>query len=192
MTIATVAVDDPVQASTMNDLIANVNGSPGRQVFTANGTFSVPEGVHQFKVSICGAGGGSGAPGSYYASEEYSATAGGNGGVSPLVSAIVSGQEPGSSFSVTVGAGGAGTGGSSSFGTLLTVAGGGAGGAGPSAPGVGSTGSTGAISGSLSGSVLRHTNSLFLNGSLLAYGSGGAGSSAGTNNGIDGIVVVEW
>ena len=60
MTIASVAADEPVQASTTNQLIANVNASPGIAIFTANGTFSVPNGVHKFMVTLCGGGGPAG------------------------------------------------------------------------------------------------------------------------------------
>lgn len=50
MTLSTVAVDDPILASREQQIIANINASPGRQVFTSNGTFSVPNGIHKFRV----------------------------------------------------------------------------------------------------------------------------------------------
>ena len=192
MTIDAVAVNDPVEAGAMNQLIQNVNGSPGRQVFTANGTFTVPQGVHQFRVTLCGAGGASGDPGSYTASEENFATAGGAGGIGPLASVIVSGQDVGSNFAVTVGAGGTGAGGTTSFGALLSSSGGAKGGTGPSAPGSGTPGANGTLSGSLFGVALRHGNDLYVNASLVGYGTGGVPSTLVSNNGIDGIVVVEW
>ena len=64
MTIATVAADDPVTASAINQLIANVNASPGVAIITSNTTWAVPNGVHKFRVSICGGGGSAGELGS--------------------------------------------------------------------------------------------------------------------------------
>lgn len=109
----------------------------GQQIFTANGTFTVPAGVSRVFVSLVGGGGGgagaiSGAP--------YTPGGGGAGGVQYRVPLAVT---PGQAIAVTIGAGGASgfgsnyggsyansngaSGGASSFGALLTVSGGGGG-----------------------------------------------------------------
>lgn len=191
MTVSTVAADDPVEASTMNQLIAKINGSPNRQVFTSNGTFTVPAGCHKFRVLICGAGGAGGDDGTGGGGEDFYTIPGGEGGYSPLYEAYISGQDIGSSFSVTVGAGGTGTGGTSSFGTLISVTGGGKGSTGASS-GMALRGSTGSASGSAASGALR-TECPFVytdvSGEPRSYGSGGL--AAGTN-GYPGIVIVEW
>src|SRR5574337_433503 len=136
--IESVAVDNPVLASTMNQVIDNVNSSPGRAVFTANGSWTVPSGVHKFKVTMCGGGGRGGEGYSYFGGESGGGGTwnGGPGGDSPMISAVIAGQAVGATFAVTVGAAGHGAlgsppntaAGSSSFGSLMSVAGGGVGG----------------------------------------------------------------
>ena len=85
-------------------------------------TWTVPAGVTRIKV-ICTGGGGASGGGSLTAS-------GGGGGAGGTAIAVVSGLTPGSSITVTVGAGGTGTtgnggnGGSSSFGSYCSVGGG--------------------------------------------------------------------
>lgn len=105
------------------------------QVFTSNGTFTVPTGVSLVWVTMCagGGGGGSGTPG------------GGGGGGESLIYWPIN-VTPGASMAVTVGSGGPGgtggpggsTGSSSSFGGL-TVSGG-SGGAGTTGAGAGGNG----------------------------------------------------
>jgi hypothetical protein len=111
---------------------------PRYQVFTANGTFTVPTGITAVSVSLW-AGGGGGKGGGSGASSN--AGVAGNGGT---VNAIVT-VTPGASISVTVGAGGNGssgsasttsngsTGGTTSFGSLASITGGGGGGTGATA-----------------------------------------------------------
>ncbi|MBR0653307.1 hypothetical protein GXW78_26880 [Roseomonas terrae] len=109
------------------------------QAFTANGTFVVPAGVYRIRCRVWG-GGGAGASSS---SGNYPGGGGGSGGYGEGVYNVT----PGSSITVTRGAGGVGgNGGSSSFGSLLTASGGQFGVPG-SAGGVGAGGAGGAVSG---------------------------------------------
>lgn len=109
----------------------------GQQIFTANGTFTVPAGVSRIFVSLVGGGGG-GAGAINIA--PYTPGGGGSGGVKYRVPLSVT---PGRAIAVTIGAGGAGgigsarggtyansngsAGGTSSFGALLSSPGGGGG-----------------------------------------------------------------
>lgn len=109
----------------------SVPASPGTQTFTSSGTFTVPAGVSLIKVTVVGGGGGGG--GGYQASN-YSNAGGGTGGGGGVAVGYVS-VTPGSTHTVTIGAGGAGTnswsngsaGGTSSFGSVLSATGGGGG-----------------------------------------------------------------
>lgn len=187
MTIASVAVDDPVEAATANQLIDNVNASPGRAIFTSNGTWSVPSGVHKFKVTLCGGGGHGEGFVTVGGGEDSYIVAGANGGDAPMVSSLFSGVELGTSYVITIGAAGAygGTGGTTSFGTALTSTGGGSA-SGTTAGGRGST----TVSG---GSTrLYHDNGILTNSAGAAYGSGGVGTTGSAVAGMQGIVVVEW
>lgn len=191
MTVNTVAVSDPILASTHQQIIANVNASPGRQIFTSNGTFSVPNGIHKFRVYIA-----SGGQGGYPTAEEgvppdsYTVDgAKGNDGF--LVSAEFSGVEIGTSFAVVVGAGGAvgegvgygGPGGTSSFGATFSITG-------------ASTAGRGTVTLPTSPNAMYHTNGLYCDNTGRPYGDGGAGAVAspvaGSTTGNQGVVVVEW
>lgn len=199
MTIASVAADDPVAVSAINQLIANVNSSPSAVIITSNTTWAVPAGVHKFRVSICGGGGSAGEFGSSGGGEDFFLTPGGPGGDSLMRRIWVSGADLGTSYSITIGAGGgaglAAAGGSSSFGTLLTVSGGGAGASDSATAGVaGSKGSTGTPSGTLSGSALAIGNESVAVYNMpynipQAYGQGGLKTS---DAGAPGIVIIEW
>lgn len=189
MTIDAVAPDEPIQASTQNKLIANANTSPGRVIFTSSGIWSVPAGVFQFKVTLAGGGGkGGDAYGSFYEGFTYLGE-GGRGGDAPMCSKIISGQDTGASFAITIGAGaiGGGLGGTTSFGALLQSTGGGPGTGGASPPAQGSFGTH-------NGQML-HTSQLFLISQNNGYGQGGAGGNyygSPGNNGNPGICVIEW
>ena len=189
MPISTVSTNDPVKASTQNQLIQHANGTPGRAIFTSNGNWSVPQGVFKFKVYLAGGGGqGGDAYGTYYEGFNYQGD-GGRGGDSPLCSKVIFGVEPGTTFAITIGAGstGYGAGGTSTFGALLQSTGGGKGVGGSSPP---SHGASGTHNGEL-----RHTNALFQSSQNNGYGQGGQGGSYyGTNgkNGNNGICVIEW
>lgn len=185
MAMAEVAVDDPVQASTQNNLIKNANGSPGRAIFTANGVWSVPQGVFQFKVYLAG-GGGLGGPAYGDNHEGFTYLGDGQrGGQAPLCSKIISGQEAGTSFAITIGAGATTSvpGGTSSFGALLQSTGGG--------PGTDlSQGGTGTHNGQM-----RHGNQMFCISQNNGYGEGGSGGTYGSIPGYPGnpgICVIEW
>ena len=200
MTINSVAVGEAVLDSTMNQLITNVNGSPNRAVITVSTTWSIPNGVHQFKVTVCG-GGGCGNPGATGGGGEGSFPClGGPGGISPYASVIVSGQDIGSSFSVTIGVGGnPNVGGSSSFGTLLSMTGGAVGGTpNTTVPSyIGLKGSPGIVGGTLAASAIKHAYGPiydYVNNIPRNYGEGGPGVYPGDpiSPGAPGVVIIEW
>lgn len=175
MALTAVADDEAVKTSTMNALIARANSTPGRTVFTTNGTFTVPAGVYQVKVYLAG-GAGVGASATYDVITD-TFIPGAAGKSSPLCSKIIVGLSPGASISVIIGAAaiGAAVGGNSTFGTYLA-----------------SNGSSTSTEGTHTG-TLRHENSMFLVTADLGYGQGGAGGISGAGyNGADGICVIEW
>lgn len=184
MTLSTVAVNDPVLASTHQQVIAKVNASPGRRVFLANGTFSVPTGIHKFRVYVASGGQGGHAVLTMGAGEDSFLVTGPNGNDGYLVSVDYAGVDIGTSFAVIVGAGGAiheGAGGTSSFGAFSVTGASGAGRGTVTPPG----GST----------PMYHMNGLYCNNTGIPYGSGGAGGTAALDAalpGTQGVVVVEW
>lgn len=194
MPLSEVEVGGPVKASTQNGLIKNANGSPGRAVFTANGTWSVPAGVYRFKVTMCGGGGSGGNPYFAFGIDGQDSYNGGDGGDAPLCSKIFGGIEAGTTYTITIGAGAAAgsgaAGGTSTFGALLQSTGGG--------KGVNATelyylpkqakGTSGTHNGDL-----RHGNELFLKAQEDPYGSGGiCSATAALQAGTNGICVIEW
>lgn len=99
--------------------------TPGYQLFTSSGTFTVPANVSSIEV-YCIAGGGGGSGGQYYYYQYYG-NPGGTGGFAYGIAAVT----PGEQISVTVGGGGAGVGvgtagngGTTSFGSLVVASGG--------------------------------------------------------------------
>lgn len=131
------------------NVVTSVNGATGAvtftnsyvgergQVFTGNGTFTIPTGVTAVKVTVVGGGGGGGG-----GRQSCCGSAGGGGGGGAALIKYLTGLTPGNTLSVTVGAAGAGsvnngsngsTGGTSSVAsgtqsiTTLTCTGGGAG-----------------------------------------------------------------
>lgn len=104
------------------------------QVFTSNGTFTVPAGVFRVWVEGCGGGGGGATGGNAFGTTTSSYNTGGGGGSGALLCGQYVNVTPGGSVAVTTGAGGAaGTDGSdTTFGALATFAGGGKGSAGAS------------------------------------------------------------
>jgi hypothetical protein len=177
----------------MNQLIANVNSSPGIAIYTSNGTWAVPSGVHKFCVTLCGGGGGVGPVSVGGGGEDIFSIPGGAGGDSIARRIWVTGADIGTTYSITIGAGGAAesNGSSTSFGTLLTIGGGSAGptgGAGTKgAPGNPTTGTL--ISQALS--VGNQSVALFdAPGNLMrGYGEGG---NQVAYAGAPGIVIIEW
>lgn len=170
----------------------------GMQVFTSNGTFTVPDGVSYLKITCVGGGGGGGG-GSLAGDIESGfypvSGVGGGGACTSIRSTSTSG---GTSYSVAVGAAGTagpyagagGAGGTSSFGVSLCTAGGGAGGT-PSGGGAGSAAGTGSL-------VLGGTSGITGARGMPAqtgqsYGTGGQpGSGSAGGAGSPGVVYVEW
>lgn len=181
MTLSAVAVDGAITASHHNQVRDHVNTARGYAVFTANGTWSVPSGVHNFVVYLSGGGGAAGstvATGGeldiYYP--------GGKGGDGGLCSKVISGQDIGTSFAITIGAAGV----ASTFGALLSSNPGGNGGSYPTA----SQGIRGTHNG-----TLGHGNAMFVDADGVPYGSGGIPVDAALPTGIppkQGICVITW
>jgi hypothetical protein len=120
-----------------------VSGGARAELFTTTGTstFTVPAGVTAVKVTVVAGGGGGGGP-------SAQSRAGGGGGGGGTAIEWVTGLTPGSTVTVTVGAGGTatagangGTGGTSSFGAFCSATGG-AGGVGGNAFGGGGAAGT--------------------------------------------------
>lgn len=141
------------------------------QEFTSTTTWTAPTGVLAVDVFLCGAGGGGGG--------SYGTTAlGGGGGGGEVIQKMIT-VVPGTSYTITIGAGGAGAtadsgsnaagsnGASSTFGALLTAVGGGGGASTSTGGGIneGSPGSTTVSSGGGASSATNFTNA--------AAGSGG-------------------
>lgn len=143
--LTTVGTDGQILQSNGSALVyatPSPGGFSNMQVFTSNGTFTVPAGVTKVKVTVVGGGGNSGS--ATYGSPSAPSSSGGGGGGGAAIE-IISGLIPGGTVSVTVG----GAGGTSSFGAYCSATGGGAspntGGGVQGAGGVGGTGSGGDI-----------------------------------------------
>lgn len=135
--------------------VAAGGGGGGRgQVFTSSGTFTVPSGVTNVKVTVIGGGGGGGSSGG----TQFRIGAG--GGCGGFGIAYVSGLTAGQTVSVTVGAGGgsASSGGTSSFGAFISCTGGGAGASGISGQ------SGGGTNGTATGASYTTTSAQYANG----------------------------
>jgi hypothetical protein len=178
----------------LDSVDSNINsqGTPqGQQVFTANGTFTVPAGVTQVSAVVVGGGGGGGDA----TADDEPGAGGGGGGLSYGTFTVTSGE----SLTVTVGAGGnnggtGGTGGTTSIArgaTTLLSGGGGSGGS--STDGVSAGGGNGGSSGGTErdgggtggngGSTSDSTTGAGGGGGAAGYsGNGGAGSNRGANN----------
>ncbi|MGE4132930.1 MAG: beta strand repeat-containing protein [Bdellovibrionales bacterium] len=145
----------------------------GVETFTTSGTFTVPPGVTQVKVTVIGAGGG--------ADSMY---AGGRGGAGV---AYVYDLVPGSNIAVTVGAAG-------TYGSPGTAGGNSQFGAGPAIVGSGGPGSNGSppAAGGFSPSAPSGTQ---LNGYVIMPGANalyGYGQGQSGDDGQDGLVIVEY
>lgn len=170
--------------------------SHGSQLFTTNGTFTVPKGVDKVYITGCG-GGGSGSGNDGYS--DYSPGAGGGGACAfktPLT--VTSGAQ----YTITVGAGGAqktggangNAGGTSSFGALLSLAGGGGGLYDKNAGGAagGNYASSGGTTLGGSGIFGVGGNNVYGNGIGSGFGSGSCCVAGVGLAGKQGFILVEW
>ena len=185
------------------------SGFANMQVFTSSGTFVVPAGVSRAKVTVVGGGGGS-----CRTTDGTRVCAAGGGGGTAIE--IITGLVPGTSITVTVGAGAApksngdgNPGGTSSFGSYLSATGGQGGTRGsdgfvpvPAVGGAGGIGSGGQLNVAGSAGVAGGP------GGSSHYGGGGGylspgrsyggGAGAGdhdleeTSAGAPGVVIVEY
>ena len=167
------------------------------QLFTANGTFTVPVGITKIKVCVYGGGGGGGGGNSN--------TGGGGGGAGGYVEGIYA-VVPLSGYTVTIGSGGTGglasggwgaNGGSSGFGALISVNGGlagtsyflgGAGGIGSggylnTSLGNGGGGSAGGGTAGIAAAGTGGGGSGALSNTVSGAGGGGGGGGIGGGNG---------
>ncbi|EIF2898381.1 tail fiber protein [Salmonella enterica subsp. enterica serovar Mishmarhaemek] len=90
--------------------LANTAASngPRYQFFTANGTFTVPDGVTQVFVEMLGGGGGGGGGGHAHGTNGYFYCSGGTPGESGKTNITITPVIPGKNYAVIVGAGGVG------------------------------------------------------------------------------------
>lgn len=195
----TVDAKGRVTSATTNAFSSSYVGGRG-QVFTSNGTFTIPTGVTAVKVTVVGGGGGGGGAANAQGS-------GGGGGGTAI--SFLTGLTPGNTLAVTVGSGGGGgsssngngaTGGTSSvasgtqtISTISATGGTGATGGYPGAGGFGGAGSGGSMNfeggGPQGGSTTTGASMLSslktistANGQTVSgpsYGGGGFGARAG-------------
>lgn len=78
-----------------------------RQLFTSNGTYTVPAGVYRLLVVGCGGGGGGGGGGNLRGASTTVGAGGGGGGGAAMIGATFVNTTPGATFAVTRGTGGA-------------------------------------------------------------------------------------
>lgn len=210
-TAANITVDAKGRVTAASSASLNSYAGPNSQLFTSSGTFTVPAGVTNIMVTVVGGGGG----GSWGWGDACVPYYGGGGGVGGVAGGYLS-VTPGSTFTVTVGAGGAGSntgngsaGGTSSFGSAFTATGGGAG-TRASGNNYGVFGANGSGTGATlnlmvvtyrPGSRPRAANStaaipFSLGNSLITPGGAGAGETHTTTSdatgGIGGAVLVQW
>lgn len=167
------------------------------QVFTSNGTFTIPASVTAVKVTVVGGGGGSGGAGSSCSGD--GSTGGGGGGGTAIK--WLTGLTPGNTITVTIGAAGAagaatptsgGAGGNSSISsgtqTITTVtANGGSGSTSSAGGGTGTTGATGGATSNGDVGVTGQRGFPAYNVASTLATSGAGGSSLvglGGNNGV--------
>lgn len=169
-------------------------GYNNSQPYATNGTFVVPTGVYRIRVTLVGGGGGAGSGSGV--SSSYSGYGGGGGGAGGYVRCEFN-VTPGTSYTVTVGAGGSGgapvngagtniaglsgaAGGNTQFGAVATANGGTAGGGGAITAG-GSGGAGG--SGTGTGCQIAAGGAGFMGGTYEKSCGGGGGSSTGIGGG---------
>lgn len=171
MSLPTKTPGQALPASEVNQLIHHVTGSPNRAVYGADGVWTVPDGCHRFKVTLCSYGGTSS---SYDGGGDTGLLAGGRGGHSPMVSRIID-AEVGASYAITV------NGFETKFGTLLS-----------STAGGNNSGPNAGPDGTSTGAELQHGNELFyLAGKPCGKGGQSTGGIMPENGGFP-ICVIEW
>jgi len=195
--------------------------TPNHQIFTSNGTFTIPTGITAVKATVVGGGG---AGGGSTASNMGGGGASGGTGIKWLT-----GLTPGNTLTVTVGAGGTGASGAAGGGgvassvasgtqTITTITANGGGGGGSTAvPVYGTPGASAGTGGDLNlggnpsitgvtsvtgcgaGSVFGGGGAAAGGGSgnvATAYGAGSGGAFVGSTqagpNGFAGVVIFEW
>lgn len=214
-TSATGAIEEITAGSGLTlsggSLTVNVSASQLReQLFTSSGSWTAPTGVTRVEAIVVGPGGGGGG---YNTSTAFPGSNGGSGGVAIGNYAVT----PGTSYTVTIGAGGAAGGnnangsggGTTSFGSFASATGGGGGlqgSGGAGTPGTGSGGTVRNTSILLTGYGVTPLNGIWLRGNATgstaavawsagadyspgAAGSGGQGDDMGNsyNNGTGGV-----
>jgi len=154
----------------------------GREVFTADDTFTAPAGVTRVYVTMCGGGGGGGGANN----DGYGGGGGGGGGASCI--RVPYTVVPSSEYAVVVGTKGTGgttangnAGEASSFNTSLSVAGGsgGQGGTGASTHNGGAGGTTNLAASGITAGKPAIAGGAGAAGSTSNYGGGGGGSLCG-------------
>ena len=162
---------------------------PRMQVFLESGSFVSLDGIVDYWITMCGAGGG----GNYNSGSAISF--GGSGAAAYYRKKISVIQNETISITVGVGGGVGVTGGTSSFGAYLSCPGGGGSpGNGPVLPGGdgGEAGTPDHGGFSLFGVGARYSTNVNLRNVAGGYGSGGYGNVSPYCNGASGVVIVEW
>lgn len=174
---------------------AGSGGGFNMQVFTSNGTFTVPAGVTSIMVEVRGGGGGGGSGNGTTSTGQ----GGSGGGYGKDVFTVV----PGTNYAVTVGTGGSGAGstsclvgspgGTSSFGALISASGGGGGG------GCGTSSTPGSSTAAINATGQKGFQYFVSSGENWGgmggdgtIGMGGNGNNFFGRDGTDGNVVVYW
>jgi hypothetical protein len=175
-----------------------IGGTSNLQIvfFASSTTWTAPAGVTKVRATVIGGGGG----GAFYSPSADQTGAGGPGGVETGYYTVT----PGSSYSITVGAGGtsitgydvtAGSGGTSSFASFLTCTGGGGG------KSLYGNGAAGTVSGSNLITIINFPSPYGLlntSSSPIPWsdgyqaGKGGGFSSIAAFGGTGGVVVIEY
>jgi hypothetical protein len=176
MTIAAHEDDQPIKTSLLNAFINKVNNSPGAQLFTSDGTFTVPDDVHRIRVTICSYGGAATTYDPFGSTQAYY-----NGGNSPLAVKYIN-VEPGASYAVNLASSRSQP---STFGSVLSSNGGGN-------AGSNNHGSTGSHNGTFAMAPI------VMGPSGIPYGRGGIAASSpqyGSNSVMNpgaAMCLVEW
>ena len=175
----TMASDSDTALATQQSIKAYVDNFGGKEVFTSNGTFTVPTGITRIKLTMVGGGGGGGGG--------YNDNAAGGGGGAGVIENWWYPVTPAAELAVVIGAGGTGgpsnqtgaAGESTTFNTVI-IAPGGSGGIGQAAGGAGGAG--GVASGIPPTAATGNTGKS----PLPEVYAGGAGQSTGGTDNVGG------